>query len=563
MINISTLIADKKLSILLPNTNKVLTKVLASATESELESITTQKDLKSIINSFLKDSSLNTKADKALLNLVKNNPTFKELSNTNETIKQLLSTVKSDKNLLHVEKIIQKFLPEIKELNNSNIKSTLENSGVFLESKLKNIKNPIQRLNTILNDLSSIVKQSKQGSKSTILAKINEINNSSTMKENLGNASVITQKEPVKALQVLVENIKQLSKKLEVEIKSANPISTEKFSEKLVKLEVLVSKIVIQDEKVINKEKLVPKDKIILPKENITTTLQEDTKKVQDIKIPVLQEAIKDINMTLKSSFTESSKGFLDVLTKIFNVLKTIEQTATTPQNTTKLILDEKIPQKIDKIILDIKTEIQKADPLFSKDVKVLLRELYNLNAPQKLSSQENIKDILNNDLKAVILKTREELALQPASTSQTEALKHIDKLALSIDYYQLVSHLSNSTSLYLPISWDEMKEGNISIKKVDKDKFYCDIELNLEEYKELRVRLTVFETNQLNIHISSDSSKLKKLMGESMQDLRSALIDMQITPRDIRFTNYTNNTAHSSYVEVDQKLDMGFEVKG
>lgn len=569
MINISTLVHDKKLSILLPNTNKVLAKVLSSATPEQLENITEQKDLKSILNSLLKDSSLNTKADKALLNLVKNNPTFKELSNANETIKNLTTILKSDKNLLHVDKMIQKFLPDIKELNNSNIKSTLANSGVFLESKLKDIKNPIVRLNTVLNELSSIIKDSKAPNVKTILHKINEINNSVPVKENLSSNVVQNQKEPVKALQNLAQNVKELNTQLDTQIKTANPITTEKFTAKLEKLESLIketspstnssSQVVPgNSDKNINSQVKLSNEisQAIQTQEKSTTVVK------QDIKLPALMDSINEINTTLKRSFTPESKGFMDALTKIFNVLKNIEQSATTPQLASTLALEQEVPQKLDKILTQIKSDIKSADPLFSKEVKVILRELHTLNAPQKLSSQHNIKEILSNDLKAVVLNAREELAAQPTSATQTEALKQMDKLSMSIEYYQLVSHLSDSSSLYLPISWDEMNEGNISIKKLDKDKFYCDIELNLKEYKELRVRLTIFEKNQLNLHVSSDSSKLKKLMGESMSELRSALISMQITPRDIRFSNYTQNSAESSYKDIEQDFKMGFEIK-
>ena len=76
MINVSN---NKKLDIILPNTNKALREVLKSATPKELETITQNKDLKSIINSLLQESSKNSASDKALLQLLKDNPTLKDL----------------------------------------------------------------------------------------------------------------------------------------------------------------------------------------------------------------------------------------------------------------------------------------------------------------------------------------------------------------------------------------------------------------------------------------------------------------------------------------------------
>lgn len=312
--------ADKKLNIILPNTNKALNKVLIDASPKELEIISKGKDLKSIISSLLKESSQDSTADKALLSLAKNNPTLKDLGAATQNLKDLLNTLKSDKNLLHVEKMLENFLPDIKDVKNTDVKTTLNNSGIFLESKLKNIV--------------------------------------------------------------------------------------------------------------------------------------------------------------------------------------------------------------------------------------------------KELSSQENIKEILNNDLKATLHKASEEMS-KVQSPVQGEITKHIDKLLLQIDYYQLVSHLSNASSLYIPFSWDEMQDGNINIKHSKDDKFYCDIELKLKEYGELNVRLALYEKNQLNININSDNEEFKKILKEAIPELRRALIDAQITPREIRLHKKTKEVAYDAYNDISKDLDIGFEVLG
>ena len=586
MLNISSIVSDKKLSILLPNTNKALAEVLSNASPKELESITQGKDLKSVLNSLLKDSSLNSAADKALLSLVKNNPTFKELSNVNQTIKELISTLKSDKNFEPIQKQIQKFLPDIKELNNSNLKTTFTNSGVFLESKLKDIQNPQVTLRSTLNELLKLVQKSSLPKARSLQDKINEILNSPTIKESSNEALTQTNKQPTKALQEIAKNVKNLFKELQAEIKNANPITSQKFAQKLEKLESLLQpKQITSSQEQVQAKQLEPehiklataieynknikidankigKNKLEVNLQKLEQLVQMQELSPENFKLATIMESIKDVNSILRTSFTNNSKGFMDALTKIFNALQNIEQNATTSKLAIEQILEKDIPKKITEIIIDIKNEIKSADPIYSKEVRNLTKELSLLDAPQKLSTQESIKEILSNDFKAVLHKVSEEITKLPPSANQNELLKQIDRLSLSIDYYQLASHLSSSSSLYLPVTWDEMQEGNISIKKASQDKFYCDIQLKLKEYKELNLRLTLYDENQLNIHISSDSAELKKMMGENMKELRSALIGSNITPRDIRFSNYTKNNQDQSYDHSNQNLNMGFEVK-
>jgi len=524
MINFQT---DKKLTIILPNTNRALAEVLKDASPKELALIGKDKDLKSIINSLLKESSQNPAADKTLLELVKNNPTLKELGNINRDIKNLLNSLKSDKTLEQVEKLFQKFLPSIKEINSLNIKSTLENSGVFLESKLKSVQNPQLRLNTLLTELLKIVQKSELPLSKVLGSQVKELLSSAIFK-NISNESVIldTTKSP-KPLDNLIKTIQEITDKFKTQLKSADFISTKEFESKLSKLEYLIE-----------------------PK-----SLEKD-----NFKLPPLLDSVKQVISGLENSFTRESKNFIDLLNKIFKLLQSIEQSPATVKTATEQIVDKKIPPDIKNIIENIKSVIKESDSLFSKPAKIIFDELSLLNSSNKLSLKHNIEEILSNDFKSALHKAGDEIS-KSTMINQSEALKQVDKLLLQIDYYQLVSHLSNSSSLYIPFNWEDMQDGNISIKQAQKGKFYCDIDLKLKEYGELKLRLALYETNQLNIHINSESDELKSIIKENLPTLRKALIDVQITPREIRFFNKSKNN-QIAYESNSNNLDIGFEVK-
>ena len=452
MINLST---NTKLNIILPNTNKALAQAIKSASPQELQTLSQDKDLKSIMNSLLKQASQGSSSDKTLLNLVKNNPTLKNLGSIDTNIKDLLTSLKTDKNPLPIEKQLQKFLVDIKDVKESILKEKITNSGVFLESKLKNVQNPQVELKSTLEQLTKLLDKSKNFNVTVLSEKLKEV---------LQNPS----------------------------IKNAS-----------------------------NKQLLQPQES-----QSEQKNLQELVKKVQTL-VPKLQEHIKTQLIQSSSSFT----------------------------------LDKETPQILKDSVKPLKGIIHQKDVIFSKDVSSHLHKLSQLSSQTQLNSNANVQDIKQNDLKAILNQAHSEISKSEHPNKQ-ELLKHIDKLALQIDYNQLVSHLSNASSVYVPFAWDEMKEGQIEIKKDKDDKFYVDIDLKLKEYGALNLKLTLYEENQLNIQIHSDNKKLQTLVKENIPSLRSALIENQITPREIHIFDVKQTQQISPYESSTQNIDIGFEVK-
>ncbi|MEA2072547.1 MAG: flagellar hook-length control protein FliK [Campylobacterota bacterium] len=423
MININT---NKTLNIILPNTNKALKEVLESSSPKELQALSSGKDLKSIVNDILSQTSKNSSQDKMLLDLVKNNPTFKELGSVISSAKELLSLLKQDKSPLPLEKQLQNLLGNIKDINEKGLQSKIENSGLFLENKLKNIQTPREELRTLTTQLSTTLQDTKLPNLKAINAQLQELLNSDAFKS-------INSKELLTNVKVDIATLTQLSK-------------------------------------------------------SVGTLL-------------------------------------------------------------------DKITQRLDS---PLDKSISPKDVLYSKDTQNLLDKLQLLNTPQKLQMQTKLQELFSNDLKSVLHKAQEELTNSNHPNKQ-ELLKHIDKLSLQIDYHQLVSHLSNATSLYIPYSWDALEDGNITMKNLKDGKFFTDIELQLKEYGSLKLRLGMFEENQLNINITAQSSEFKKILQENMSQLRQQLYDVGITPKEIRFLD---DKSANAYGGDSSGLALGFEVK-
>jgi len=604
---------NTKLNLLLNNTNKALTQVLLDATKDDLKDISKgSHTLQSIMDKVLKQTKDgSSSANKAMLELVKNNPTLTNLGNASKTIKELIKTIKSDKNPLPLEKVLKDVLVDIKDIKKIDIKQKLANSGVFLESKLKDVKNPQVELKTQLTNLKKTLQHSNTASstpapikeiiKAIDVVLKNPVINSASQEDLL--------KQPKPNNKPLVQVAKDLNKvveKLDKAIKSVDIVHTPKTKEIVKKLELAVSSTQIKliksntgntvsleinskdldlndikknDVKTnfvqeATKPKTLASSITAKEKAQIPLALQtmQDAKSIQvqqkinpqvfkevqtqtftdtELKLPIIKESLQALQSVLDKSLTLESKQLLKVVNTILNNL-----------NITKEVSKE-LKQEIVKFVTDLKEVVQKPDVLSSKDIITIFSKLKHLTSAQALNQQSNVKELLSNDLKSVLLQTSEELQ-NSSHPNKTDLIKQVDKLMLQIDHYQLLSHLSNGTTVYLPVSWDQLEGGNLEIKK-DNDRFHCDIELNLKDYGEVSLKLTLFEKNQINIHLYSPNKELKELFQEHLSILRAGMISAQIIPREIRFHDGLEKSSLVSepYQGADDEFNIGFEVKG
>ena len=358
---------QKQLSLILPNTNKALNQVLQDLSTTQMQSVTQAKDLKSILNSLLKESAGNTPTqDKNLLELVKSNPTLQNLATPGKTLQEL-------------DKLLSKVIQQ--------------------ETKIPN---------EIKNTQTQVKTQIQEQTKPTLL--------------------------------------------------------------------------------------------------KLQKTLQEFTAPLKNIQHQELKTSLSNSGVFLESK------------------LKNILQNSLTQETTT------------------------------------LIRKAHTLNKPEPLQNATHSKERLSQDLKALLLQSHEEINNSNAPHKQ-ELLKTIDKLTLQIDYHQLVSHLSNASSLYIPYSWEALEDGTITLKSAKEDKFFCDIELKLKEYGAIKLRLGMFEKNQLNINISTENETFKNLLKENISTLKKQLFSIGINPQSIRFLDDSSNKT-DAYTTPTKNLDMGFEIK-
>ncbi|WP_457744869.1 flagellar hook-length control protein FliK [Sulfurimonas sp.] len=262
------------------------------------------------------------------------------------------------------------------------------------------------------------------------------------------------------------------------------------------------------------------------------------------------------LDSLLKQSLTSNdtqNKLLLELL-KNNPTLKSLSNATTTMKDLLQLLQQDKNPTQLEKTLQNFLSNIKDIHP---KELQTKL-EKSGVFLEAKIKDMQNQKEIFSSDLKAVLLKTQDELNAAQNPKNQ-EILKQIDKLTLQIDYQQLLSHLSNSTALYIPYVWEKLKDGNINIKKTKNKQYFCDIHLELKEYGAIDLRLAIFEKNQLSINITTENETLKTLLMQNIKLLKKQLINVGIISNEINFLEKKSNLYENDFSD---DLAMGFEIK-
>ena len=287
----------------------------------------------------------------------------------------------------------------------------------------------------------------------------------------------------------------------------------------------------------------------------------------------------KNLNAILKSNIS-----IQDIIKNLFVDLKNGTKHNVTIENILKTSVVFKNFDSFSKSILNLINEIKsnsqfnKFKPLLeslSKNIQDIdeksLKELINKSGiflESKILKQNtnNNKTLLNNintDMKTLLLKMKSEIS-NNTNTQTKEISKQIDKLLFQIDYYQLLSLTSNSHYLYIPFLWDVLEDGNIYIKQVKKDKFYCQINLCLKDYGQTDLLLVLYDKNKLDLKINTSQDDFKTLVQENIQTLKKAFnnTNLVLTNVQVSSLNINEKEKQSDIYKQNDNFEFGFNIK-
>lgn len=217
-----TLKPDAKISILMPHQNKALNLALQQATPQQLESLKEGKDLKSVLSSLFQAKLTHTKSDQVLLDILKNNNTFKQFGNFAQELKNLVTTLKANPDLnpdapaktmnetLHK---LEHSIKKITSLDVPNLKQRIANSGIFMESKIASVALTVQTIGETLQKLQHALLQTNHSEAKNLsqsLAEFLEHPVLSKAGEDMGSARVL-----IKTIQTLTDTVERILPKID------------------------------------------------------------------------------------------------------------------------------------------------------------------------------------------------------------------------------------------------------------------------------------------------------------------------------------------------------------
>ncbi len=312
--------------------------------------------------------------------------------------------------------------------------------------------------------------------------------------------------------------------------------------------------------------------------------VQNNTLNISLANNKVLKNILNQTDNKNLSSILKSNISIQDLIKNLFVDLKNGSKHNVTIENILKNSVVFKNFDSFSKSILNLINELKsysqfnKFKPLlenFSKNIKNIdeknLKELINKSGifleskilKQTTNNNQNLLNNINSDIKTLLLKMKQEVSNNMNMKTQ-EVSKQIDKLLFQIDYYQLLSITSNSHYLYIPFLWDILEDGNIYIKQVKKDKFYCRINLCLKNYGQTDLLLVLYDKNKLDLRINTSQNDFKTLIQKNIQILKKAFNNTKLSLTNIKVSNLNVNEQEnkSNIYKKDDDLDFGFNIK-
>ncbi len=597
---------QKQLALLFPTSNRAIMATLEQASPQQLQVLSESKDIKSVITDLMKGTLDTAKSNKIILDILKNSVLFKDLGNFSKELKSLIELLNEKSPQLQAKlekttKALESSLLNFNENDSPRLKEFVKNSGIFLESKLaqeinpklelkasleellgKLLKSEIPHVKNLIKDIGTLLQDTKTFEKATDLPSLNKIKNTvGNILSQLKNALKFSDPIHSKGVENLVSSLEKFT---QTKLTKPETFSLSELSRLITELSSELSSSAKDGTKSLLNELRSLGNKIndIQKPDQTQALIKSMQKEIESIDTKNFsKEEIKTLNSNIqkliliskmkphelealaqdqvRTFFTDMTQNLSQ--TKTNSIFDILEKILTSLKQPLVSFEKEKIPQDIKSWLNNFEKEVNKGDIVYSKSMKTALEKIELFSKPAHLLNNSLLQENLQKDMKVLLHTIERELS---GSTGNTEILKSVDKLLVQIDYYQLLSHLSNASYLYIPYAWDQLENGNLSFKKSKDGLSYCEIDLELCEYGKLNMMLQLFEDNQLNISIYTQKPELKELFKENMKSLRSALVGVNIMPRSIQLNDLEEDLKKINPYEGSAQLDeLGFKAKG
>lgn len=176
---------------------------------------------------------------------------------------------------------------------------------------------------------------------------------------------------------------------------------------------------------------------------------------------------------------------------------------------------------------------------------------------PNSNQLNKDAAEAVNKDLKAGLLKLKELLSekggeairdqsVQGLTASQREsAVKVVDGLLKDIETFQLLSKTTDSFYTFLPVQWDNLKDGEIAFKRGARDakgaSYSCRMNLDLEDQGKLTITVLMYNKDFF-VSFRADNPDLQTSIGSSVKELQESFWNKGLNLKGVNMLETDDN---------------------
>ncbi|MCD8545601.1 MAG: flagellar hook-length control protein FliK [Sulfurospirillum cavolei] len=550
----------------------------------------TPSDAKEVVAQLLGSAISEAKSKSAIYEVLQKSQLFKNMGNFADDIKTLTTTVKLDSTIAQPMALLQLFTKNIDQIDTKMLQTQIQNSGIFFESKLANTLK-IQGASDTLEALRTHI----QTHLDTPLLQSSPITKEiSAVLDLLATSQDLSSKEAQGNLKTLLDLFRQGVKQV-----LAEPSMFKEAYQTVQKLEYAIKQTDLIASKVENypasmkvEEHFNAQVQVLVEqlKENLSELGLNDLEPQIDellLKGNFLQEIVKSLKSSLldaantmsipKTPVSAMQEGALLQEHTVEEPMSDQEVIASSVQNSSVTAMplpsSSAMPQSVEEALKmlanRIKQQIEVIDPQtvrqaeFNTKSSTLDQTIHALIKPelfvgktlaQKLQLDPSDVELLS-DIKGVLTKLNEAFATSPQNK---EAYEITNRLLTQIEYHQLFSYVSSSTHVYIPFSWEGMKNGSMMMKQSTQESFHCQIDLDLEYYGKINMMLVLSNDKYVDMNVAVQKSELKKKIGDQLPKLKRALNEVGLITGMIKMLEYKDVSAVKNDYFSGEQIDSG-----
>ena len=558
----------------------------------------TPSDAKEVVAQLLGSAISEAKSKSAIYEVLQKSQLFKNMGNFADDIKTLTTTVKLDSTIAQPMALLQLFTKNIDQIDTKMLQTQIQNSGLFFESKLANTLK-IQGASDTLEALRTHI----QTHLDTPLLQSSPITKEiSAVLDLLATSQDLSSKEAQGNLKTLLDLFRQGVKQV-----LAEPSMFKEAYQTVQKLEYAIKQTDLIASKVENypasmkvEEHFNTQVQVLVEqlKENLSVLGLNDLEPQID-ELLLKGNFLQEIVSPLKSSFTDAAntaamskipvsamheEGALlqdHAVEEPMSDQEAIASSASSLQNSSVTAMplpsSSAMPQSVEEALKmlanRIKQQIEVIDPQtvrqaeFNTKSSTLDQTIHALIKPelfvgktlaQKLQLDPSDVELLS-DIKGVLTKLNEAFATSPQNK---EAYEITNRLLTQIEYHQLFSYVSSSTHVYIPFSWEGMKNGSMMMKQSTQESFHCQIDLDLEYYGKINMMLVLSNDKYVDMNVAVQKSELKKKIGDQLPKLKRALNEVGLITGMIKMLEYKDVSAVKNDYFSGEQIEFGINLK-